>query len=203
MFMQVIRGHVSDREQVHRELDRWASDIAPGTTGWLGTTAGVTEDGRLIVLARFESEADARRNSDRPEQDAWWTALSKNFTGEAEFLDSSDVVVDIVGDPDQAGFVQVIQGRVTDPDRARALMSGNSSAEWEKFRPDVIGSVQAGNASGAYVMAIYFTSESAARDGERKEPPPEIKAQMAEMDALNAEQPSFYDLTRPWLYSAR
>ena len=34
-------------------------------------------------------------------------------------------------------------------------------------------------------MALYFTSEAAAREGERKEPPPELKAQMEEMDALN------------------
>jgi hypothetical protein len=73
--------------------------------GWLGTTAGVTEDGRFIELARFESEQAARRNSDRPEQDQWWTETSKLFTGAATFKDSSDVTVDVTVDPDDAGFV--------------------------------------------------------------------------------------------------
>jgi hypothetical protein len=203
MFMQVIHGHVTDAEKAHQALDRWASELAPGATGWLGTTAGVTEDGTLVVLARFESAADARRNSDRPEQDQWWTALSKNFTGEATFFDSSDVVVDTNGDPDRAGFVQVIKGRVTDPARARALMGRDDSGEWEQYRPDVIGSVQAGDDSGAYFMAIYFTSEAAAREGESKEPPQRMKDQMAEMERLTAEPPTFYDLKDPWLYAPR
>jgi hypothetical protein len=52
-------------------------------------------------------------------------------------------------------------------------------------------------------MVMYFTSEEAAREGERKEPPPELKAQMAEMDALSVGVPEFYDLKQPWLFSPR
>ena len=69
MFVQVIRGQVTDREQVHAALDRWSQQLAAGAPGWLGSTAGVTGDGRFIALARFESEEAARRNSARPEQD--------------------------------------------------------------------------------------------------------------------------------------
>jgi hypothetical protein len=65
----------------------------------------MTDDGRFIALARFESEEAARRNSDRPEQDKWWTETAKLFTGEATFKDSSDVVVDVIGNPDDAGKV--------------------------------------------------------------------------------------------------
>ena len=50
-------------------------------------------------------------------------------------------------------------------------------------------------------MAIYFTSEEEARAGERKEPPPELKAQMEEMDSLSEGVPEFFDLRRPWLYA--
>jgi hypothetical protein len=35
--------------------------------------------------------------------------------------------------------------------------------------------VAVGHEGGAYTMAVYLTSEEA-RDGERKEPPPELKA---------------------------
>jgi hypothetical protein len=77
------------------------------------------------------------------------------------------------------------------------------SAEWAAFRPDIIGSIAAAHDAGAYTMAIYFTSEADAREGERKEPPPELKAQMDEMDALSTGVPEFYDLKQPWLYSPR
>ena len=200
MFVQVIRGRVADPEQVHAALDRWSARLAAGAQGWLGSTAGVTEDGRFVALARFESEEAARRNSDRPEQGQWWEETSRLFTGEVTFSDSGDVTVDVPGDPDQAGFVQVMQGSASDPERARELMAQNPE-EWAAFRPDVIGSVSVGHQGGAYTMAMYFTSEQAAREGERKEPPPRLKAQMEEMNQLSAGEPEFLDLKQPWLYS--
>jgi hypothetical protein len=160
----------------------------------------VTEDGRFVALARFESEDAARRNSDRPEQGQWWMEISKLFAGEVTFRDSSDVTADVNGDPDTAGFVQVMQGRGSDPERARELMAQNPD-DWAAFRPDVIGSVAVGHEGGAYTMAMYFTSEEAAREAERKEPPPQLKAQMEEMNQLNAGEPEFLDLRQPWLYS--
>ena len=56
MFVQVIQGHVSNATQVRAQLDKWVEQVAPGTVGWLGSTSGVTDDGRLIALARFESD---------------------------------------------------------------------------------------------------------------------------------------------------
>lgn len=202
MFVQVIQGQVSNAGQMHAALDRWAQELAPDASGWLGSTAGVTEDGRFMALVRFESEEAARRNNDRPEQNTWWAQTSKLFIGEASFHDSRDVVVDVIGDPNDAGFVQVIQGRGSDPARARELM-GQNSAEWAEFRPDIIGSVAAGYEGGAYTMEVYFTSEAAAHEGERKELPPELKTQMEEMDALSIGEPEFFDLKQPWLYSPR
>lgn len=201
MFVQVIQGHVSDPEQVHAALDRWVQELAPGASGWLGSTAGVTEDGRFLAVARFESEEAARRSSNRPEQDQWWAETSKLFDGEVTFRDSTDVVVDTAGDPDEAGFVQVIQGRSSDPDRARELI-GQDSAAWAEYRPDVIGSVGIYHDGGAYTMVLYFTSEEEAREGERKEPPPELRAQMEKMNQLSIGEPAFFDLKQPWLYSA-
>jgi hypothetical protein len=202
VFVQVIQAQAADAGKLRAALDRWAQELAPGATGWLGSTAGVTEDGRFIALARFESEEAARRNSDRPEQDRWWAETSQLLTGEATFKDSNDVTLDLTGNPDDAGFVQVIQGRGSDPDRARELMGQDSSA-WAAFRPEIIGSVAVGHEGGAYTMAMYFTSEAAAREGERKEPPPELRAQMEEMAALSVGEPEFFDLNQPWLYSPR
>jgi hypothetical protein len=200
MFVQVIQGRVTDSEQVRTALDRWSQRLGAGAPGWLGTTAGVTEDGRFVALARFESEEAARRNSGRPEQGKWWTETSRLFTGEVIFRDSSDITVEVNGDPDKAGFVQVMQGRSSDEGRARELMAQNSG-EWAAFRPDVIASMAVGHEGGGYAMALYFTSEEAAREGERKQPPPQLKAQMDEMSAFMIGEPEFLDLRRPWLYS--
>jgi hypothetical protein len=202
MFVQVIQGQVSDSAQARAALDRWLEELAPRADGWLGSTAGVTEDGRFIALARFESEEAARRNSDRPEQDRWWTETARLFTGEPAFRDSSDATLDLVGDPDEAGFVQVIQGRGSDPERARELMQQDSS-DWAAFRPDILGSVAVTHDGGAYTVALYFTSEAEAREGEKKETPPELKAQMEEMEKLEVGVPEFFDLKQPWIYSPK
>ena len=200
MFVQVIQGRTSQPEAIAEAFDRWKADLSSGATGWLGSTAGVTDDGRLIAVARFESEEAAMANSTRPEQDAWWSETSKLLDGDATFRNSTEVDVDLQGDPDQAGFVQVMQGRGSDPERARELMSQDSD-KWAEFRPDVLGSLAIAHDQGAYTMLLYFTSEAEAREGERKEPPPELRAQMEEMDKLTIGETEFFDLRRPLLAS--
>jgi hypothetical protein len=200
MFAQIIQGRISNPKALDAALDKWQKDLAPGATGWLGSTSGVTEDGRTIAVVRFESEEDARRNSDRPEQDQWWSETAKLFDGEATFKDSTDVTVDVQGDQNRAGFVQVMQGRSNDPERARQLMDQDSD-KWAEFRPDILGSVAVGHDDGGYTMVLYFTSEAEAREGERKEPPPELQAQMAEMDKLSVGETEFFDLKQPVIMS--
>lgn len=202
MFLQVIRGRVSDAGETRAALDQWAQELAPDATGWLGTTAGVTAEGQFIAIARFVNEDAARHNSDRAEQDQWWAQTSKLFTDEPTFRDSTEVDVDLHGEPDEAGFVQIIQGRSSDPARARELMSENPEP-WVAFRPDILGTVGAGHAGGAYTAILYFTSEADAREGEAKEPPAELQAQMEEMGKLEVGEPTFLDITEPWLYSPR
>ena len=201
MFVQVIQGRTSDADGFRAAMDRWTEDLAPGAVGWLGSTGGVTEDGRLIAVARFESEEAARRNSERPEQGQWWATVEALLDGEATFQDSSDVVVDLQGDPDQATFVQVMRGRTSDPRRARELMTLDPE-QWAAFRPDILGSFEVGHDGGAYTVVLYFTSEAEAREGERKEVPLEMRATMEEMDKLSLEEPDFFDLKQPLLRSA-
>ena len=130
MFVQVIQGKVSDPAAVRAAFERWVDELGGGAEGWLGSTTGVTADGTFVALARFESEEAARRNSDRPEQGGWWQETSKLFAGEPTFQDSTRVAVDTYGDPDQAGFVQVMQGRTTDPDRGWELMQDDGGVDW-------------------------------------------------------------------------
>ena len=202
MFVQVIKGKTSNPQALDAALNMWVQDLAPGATGWLGSTSGVTEDGRAIAVVRFESEEDARRNSDRPEQDQWWSETAKLFDGEATFGDSTDVTVDVQGDPDQAGFVQIMQGRSNDPERARALMDQDAD-KWRALRPDMLGSVAIGRDDGGYTMVMYFTSEAEAREGERKEIPPELQANMEEMNKLSVGETEFFDLKRPTMISPK
>lgn len=200
MFVQVFQGRVSDPDKVKAQLDRWERELAPGAEGWLGSTSGVTDDGTFVALARFESEEAARRNSDRAEQGAWWEETSKLFTSEPVFHDSTEIDVEEQGDLDTAGFVQVMQGRTSDPAKARELMSADEPM-WRDFRPDILGSLTANYGDGEWTMALYFTNEEEARKGEKKEPPPEIAAAMEQMDALTVGEPTFYDLRDPWLAS--
>jgi hypothetical protein len=65
VFVQVIQGQVSDPAALRAALDRWLQELAPGATGWLDSTSGVTEDGRFIAVVRFESAEAAKRNSYR------------------------------------------------------------------------------------------------------------------------------------------
>ena len=202
MFVQVIQGRTSDAAGLRAALDRWEQELAPGADGWLGSTGGVTADGRSIGVVRFESEDAARRNSHRPEQGAWWAETSRLYDGEVTFLESTEVDVDLQGDPDQAGFVQVMQGRTSDPQRARELMAQDPD-KWATFRPDVLGSLSALHEGGAYTMVLYFVSEAAAREGERKEIPLELRATMEQMDKLAVGETDFFDLQEPSMRSAR
>ena len=200
MFVQVIKGKTSQPEALAEAFDRWKAELSPGATGWLGSTGGVTKDGTFIGVVRFDSEEAAMANSARPEQDAWWSETAKLLEGEATFANSNDVQVDVSGDPDQAGFVQVMQGRGSDPERAKELM-GQDADKWAEHRHDVIGSIAIGHDEGAYTMVMYFTSEAEAREGERKELPPELQAQMEEMNKLTIGEPEFFDLEQPMMSS--
>jgi hypothetical protein len=203
MFVQVITGKTSKAAEVRAAFDRWVDELSPGAEGWLGSTAGVTEDGRLVALARFENEEAAQRNSDRAEQGQWWSEVANLLDGEATFRNSVDVMPDVRGNPDQAGFVQIMQGQQgPDPERAQELMNQNAD-EWAAFRPEVLGSLGISHPDNTWTMALYFTSEAEAREGERKEPPPELQAQMEEMNKLSVGEPEYFDLKDPWLASAK
>jgi hypothetical protein len=202
MFAQVIQGRTADPEGVRAALDRWLQEVRPGSIGWLGSTGGIAEDGTFVAVARFESADAAARNGERPEQSRWWEATSRLFDGEVTFRDSEDVTVDLQGDPDRAGFVQIMQGRVTDADRAKEVMASIPSDVWATFRPDVLGSLSIGHEDGGWTQVLYFTSEAEAREGERKEPPAQLRDTMEEMGKLSVGETTFIDLREPLLHSA-
>jgi hypothetical protein len=202
MFAQVIQGRTSDPAGLRAAMDRWMAELQPGAVGWLGSTIGVTDDGQALAVARFESAEAADRNSRRPEQGAWWEATKRVFDGDVTFRDSEDVTVEMPGDPDRAGFVQVMAGQVSDFARAKEIMARFDEAAMAEARPDVLASVLIGHDEGRWTQVIYFTSEAEARESERREPPPEFRAMMDELTAISVALPTFLDLRTPILLSA-
>jgi hypothetical protein len=202
MFVQVIEATTSDPAAVRAAMDRWMQELAPGATGWLGSTAGMTPDGRMVAVVRFDTEEHARANSDRAEQGEWWAEMAKLFDSDPIFRDSTRVMVDVRGNPDDAGFVQVMQGGSTDPERAWKLMEEDDT-DWSAFRPDILGSLSIGHADGRWTMVNYFTSEAEARAGEQKEAPAELQQQMDELMSLSTGEPEFLDIPEPWFSSPR
>ncbi len=197
MFVQVIHGRVSDADGLRRQLDRWGRDLLPGAEGFLGTTGGVTEDGRAIILARFESQEAARANSERPEQGSWWEETVKLFD-DVTFRDCPEVETMLAGGSDDAGFVQVMQGRARDKARLRALEEEFMPTLRER-RPDLIGAVRAWDGDH-FTQAMYFTSEAEARQGESK-----MAAEAGddfERYSSLLEDVAYLDLKDPWLRSA-
>jgi hypothetical protein len=198
VFVQVIEGRVTDRDGLRRQMDNWQAELRPGATGFLGSTAGVTDDGYAIAFARFESAAAAKANSDRPDQGRWWAETEKTFSGDVTFTDSEDVDTFLGGGSNDAGFVQVMKNSGVDRDRMRA-MDQSFEQNAPSFRPDVLGGIRVWAGPDAYTEVVYFTSEAEARAAEKKEPPPELADEMREFEDMMANI-QFFDLRDPWLY---
>src|SRR5262245_4874251 len=113
MFIQVITGRVTDEDGLRAPDERGQREVPPGADWFLGSTVGITGDGRFVASARFESAEAAQRNSDRPEQDRWWTETQQYVT-DVDFHDSSEVLLLGGGGSDDAKFVQVLRGDIND-----------------------------------------------------------------------------------------
>jgi hypothetical protein len=202
MFAQVIQGRARDAAGLRKQWERWDQELKPAAKGFIGSTAGVTADGEFIAIARFENEEAARENSGSAEQSAWWEETSQ-YLEDPLFHDCT--LVDLINDggSDDAGFVQVIQGKVTDVDRARELDRA-SQGHMQEMRPDVIGGLVAWHPqNGRFTNVIYFTSLAEARAKEKEtSATPEFEEVMKEYEALSDGEPKFLDITEPW-YSSK
>ena len=199
MFVQVITVGVSDRDALYAALDDWQREVGPGATGLLGGTAGVTADGTAVVTARYETAEQANTNAARREHQEWFAAAGAALaTAEPVIKDSVEVFDDIVGNPDEAQFVQVMQGKINDRARAKEFAE-KSRAQWADFRPDILGTLMVLHDNDEYTMIIYFTNEEEARAGEQKELPAELASQMEQMNGVFVGEPQYLDLKDPHL----
>jgi hypothetical protein len=198
MFVQLIEGTTSDPDGLRRQLETWEREVKPGAIGFLGSSGGVADDGTFFMAARFESPEAAKRNSDRPEQDTWWKETEKYLDG-VTFVESTDVETWGAGGSDEAGFVQVMQATTTDPARLKAL-DDEFQRTMGSMRPDIIGGLTIDHGAGRTTSIAYFTSEAEAREGERKEMPPEMAKVFSEWQSL-MQDTRYIDLTDPFLSS--
>ena len=138
MFVQIFEGNTDDPQAVRDRVERWEREVRPGAIGYLGSTGGVTDDGRVVMLARFTDRAAAEANSARPEQSAWWAEVEQCFTGPVTFHETDDITEMRHGDAQQARFVQVMEGHVTDRVRAERLQD-KMEPLLSSMRPDLLG----------------------------------------------------------------
>lgn len=201
MFAQVIQGRAKDAAGLKKQWERWDQEIKPSVKGFLGSTAGVTPDGEFIAIARFESEEAARANSDSSAQSTWWEETSQ-YLSDPLFHDCTEVDAMNDGGSDDARFVQVIQGKVTDIAKSRALEAKMQDGMTEA-RPDVIGGITAWHPqNGRFTSTVYFTSEAEARAKEKEMETLEgFQEFMTEYQAISDGEPKYLDLPDPWLSS--
>jgi hypothetical protein len=196
VFIQIIQGKCTKQDELHALADRWREEIGPGAKGWLGGTYGFSDDDEFMGIVRYESREAAMANSARPEQTAWAEQMMALMDGPVEFHDCDDVTLMMDGGSDEAGFVQVIRGKVADPDRLKAMMADTSMLH--EMRPEILGATLALEDDGTFTETVAFTDEASAREGERKAMPDDVREafESAIQDA------KFIDLHHPWFASA-
>jgi hypothetical protein len=196
VFIQVMQGRTSQRDQLQALAEAWRDEGGVGAVGYLGGTFGVTDGGDFLGVVRFTSREDAMANSARPETGAFAARMATLMEGPVEFHDCGDVTTFLDGGSDQAGFVQVIRGRTSEPERAKAML--DNTGELRAMRPEIIGGTLALEPDGTFFETVYFTDEDRARKGEQLEPPAEVRTELETVMA----GATFYDLTKPWFTSA-
>ena len=193
MFVQVFQGQLQDADLWSRQVEKWRREIRPKTTGFVGFTSGVTAEGYAITVVRFRSEEAAKVDNDLPEQGAWFDEASKAFDGEVTFHDCREVDVLLDGGSNDAGFVQIMQGRAKDQEQMRG-QERDMESELHKIRPDLIGATMAWHGDGSFTQAAYFTSQQEARKNEQAMEGSSFYGQF--MSMIDGDL-TFYDLTSP------
>jgi hypothetical protein len=200
MFIRVIQGRATNPPGIRRDLGRWQRLLAADADGWLGSTTGITDDGWSITVVRFASEAQARRNSDRPEHREWWRDASQHLARVAVH-DAPKVHTYRDGGAAEAGFVQVIQGHSDDLERMAGL-GRDQEGFLAQEAPHILGMTVAEHADrpGDVTQIVYFTSEQDARRFEQELPAEGDEPVLEQLRSLLTNSRCF-DLRDPQLLS--
>lgn len=198
MFIQMVQGRCSRQDEMRALVDDWSAMMAD-RPGWLGGTYGFTDDGRFLGVVRFESSQACKESASQPDAGLWWASAASLCDGPCEIHESEDVTMMLDGGSDDAGFVQVMKGRVGDADRMRHLVSDEMSSMLHEARPEILGATMAIEADGHFVETIAFTDEASARRGEQLDMPADVRDEL--MTAMADVE--YVDLHQPWFASRR
>lgn len=166
IFVQIFQGPVNDADALRATYERWFQELAAGADGWLGATGGISEEGEFIALVRFASEEAARRNSQRPEQDAWWTDMETHFAGDVTFHNCDEVSTFGEQRPNGVGYVQMVQGRVANLAEALEQVGEQEQEHIYEHHLDMLGGLIADHGDGGFTEIIYYPSPAAAYEDE-------------------------------------
>lgn len=198
MFIQIIQGKCTRQDELRALADTWREEMAPTAEGWLGGTYGFTDDDEFVGIIRFESRDAAKRNSERPEQGEWAKQMTALLDGPVEYHDCDDVTLMLDGGSDDAGFVQVIRGKVADPTKPKSLMGDTDMLH--EMRPEILGATLAVEPDGTFTETVAFTDEASARAGESSEMPA-MPVEVRETLEASMRGATYYDLHHPWFAS--
>lgn len=197
MYIQITEGHCTRQDEMRQLVDEACAALAD-RAGWLGGTFGFTDDDRYVAVLRFESR-EAFEELNASEGAAEWMARAEELCDGLQVHESEDVMMLLDGGSDDAGFVQIMHGRIADPDRFRHLASDEMMTMLHRMRPEVIGATLAVEPDGTFIETVAFTDESSARRGEESNMPPEVAA---DLGAAMADV-EYLDLHKPWFASHR
>ena len=196
MFVQIIEGTTSNPDALRAAGDAWQEELRPGAVGYLGVTSGVAADGKAFTIVRFQDEASARKNSERPEQGAWFEKhLASVYDAPPTFTESSDITEFMGGGSNEAGFVQVMKS--SGVDRGEIERLDKVFEQYVGDRPDIIGGLRAWTGADSCVDVMYFTSEADARKGESSDMPDGLKEAIGEFEGMGSTE--YIDLVDPQL----
>ena len=149
---------------------------------------------------RFESKELASRNAERPEQGEWWQKMAACFDGDVTFHDCDDATMFLGGGSDDAGFVQVIQGRLSDPERFRTFMSQPMDA-LKDARPEILGGTIGIDADGTFTETVPSAARRKPARTSRTRCP-RTCAMAFEAEMAQVQDMAYLDLHHPWFTSA-
>ena len=151
-----------------------------------------------MAVVRFESREAAAANSARPEQGAWWQKMQECFEGEVTFHDCDDVTMFLGGGSDDAGFVQIIQGRLDDADRFREFMSQPMDTLHEA-RPEILGGTIAIEPDGTFTQTWRSPPRPRPERASQGDARGHVRASRARCSVM--EDVTYLDLRHPWFAS--
>jgi hypothetical protein len=183
MFSEVVQGRTNDPAAARRAMERWAP-----TAGIANITAGVTADGRFIAVTTFEPEGSAKAADGD-----WHSALD----GQVTVRTGTRTDLFAPGDLWRAGFVQVVQGQVTDLVQARRH-TASLQAELAAHLPCLLGTLTVEHDAERFTRVLYFSTEEEARAGER-DMPAAVRRREEPALRLLVGPLEFLDLRDPWL----